>query len=156
MHTLLPFDDFKITAICLSSDHLIRQANDCIAILDRIHEINGLTDWTDKTVQAWRGHELQLCEFGLECCDTLRRRLKSTSAEGDGHLETALLRHLELAEGGDMTLPEWFGDDDVHLEYKGLLIHMDPERYQPMWPSVAPCSPKNFRYPQEIRRAKSL
>lgn len=152
MHTLLPFDDFKITAIALSSGDLREQAQDCTAILDRIHEIDGIPDWTDKTVQAWRGSELQLCEFGLTCCEILARRTGITEIA----LEARLEHHLDLAEGGDMGFPAWWGDEEVHLEYKGLLIYRNPERYQPMWPSVASCPPERFRYPLEILDGKSI
>jgi hypothetical protein len=146
MHTLLPFDDYKLTALALTNNLLRRQIDDCITILEIVHE-TGLvtTDFRHPTVEAWRGCELQLCEFGLTCADTLQVREPNNTSlpEKVERLEF----HLELAQGGDMEKPKWFGLDWVHLEYQGLLRWIDPATYDKVFVNVQTCPPERFRYP---------
>ncbi len=147
MHTLLPYDDFKLSALALTDQLLKQQVVDCITILETLHETGqGDGDFDHPTVQAWRGCELQLCEFGLNCAEQyLKRHI------GEKWVESNVERlefHLDLAEGGDMEKPSWFGEDWVHLEYKGLLLFLDPDHYETIWPNVAPLQGLDrFRYP---------
>src|SRR5690349_9322278 len=116
MHTLLPYDDFGLSALALEDDHLKQQIADCTAMLETLHETDRAVDPKDPTIQAWRGFELQLCEFGLVCTDAYlkRRHMDKWTYSKAERLEW----HLDMAEGGDMSKPPWFGVDWVHLEYK--------------------------------------
>lgn len=148
MQTLLPFDDFKLSALVLTDRLLEQQIEDCITILETLHETNQAKDWNHPIVKAWSGSELQLCEFGFTCLDqwTKRRKYSNWSEEKDRRLEW----HLDLAGGGEMTMPPWFGKNEVHLEYQGLLRYLDPNTYEKVFDKVATCSPDRFRYPLDV------
>lgn len=152
MHTLLPYDDFRVAALCLTNGLLRQQIADCVEILDIIHEVDGNTGkYNDPTVKAWEGSELQLCEFGLCCVEVAVARSHPkglTDATAQNWLK--LEKHLDLASDGDLERPSWFGDDRVHREYQGLLRHFDPEHYEHVFPNVATCEPERFRFPLEI------
>ena len=146
MHTLLPFDGFKLSALCLSDRLLIQQVNDCVSLLETLHETDKATlPFTHVMVKVWQGSELQLCEFGLTCVETYKLRYPSSVTLNDHY--NSLIQHMDLAESGEMTLPAWFGKDEVHDEYKGLLRFLDPARYEPIFASIRTCRPENFRYP---------
>jgi len=146
MHTLLPYDDFKLSALALTDELLQRQIEDCLAIVEILHETDKAEgDFDHPTVQAWRGSELQLCEFGLSCVEVYLRR--NADAQGALEAEKRLEWHLDLAEGGDMTKPSWYGTDWIHTEYQGLLRFLDPLVYEQRFPNVTTCTPDRFRYP---------
>ncbi len=147
MHTLLPFDDFKVSALCLSDKLLEQQINDCVSLLETLHETDKATvPLSHPMVKAWQGCELQLCEFGLSCVEIYRARKPSQPLLFSEEY-SSLARHMNLAESGEMTLPSWFGKPEVHDEYKGLLRSLDPARYEPIFASVETVSPEDFRYP---------
>lgn len=145
MHTLLPYDDFRISAMALSDTLLAKQIKDCVTILNTLHEVGKpTTDPRNPTVKAWKGYELQLCEFGLDCCDEWKRRHGENEERNNDR--AALEQHLDWAATGNMEKPPWVGDENVHLDYRGLLVYLEPEKYSTLF-NVKPCEPNNFRYP---------
>jgi len=91
---------------------------------------------------------LQLAEFGLSCVDMYLKRYPT--APDVVELAERLEWHLEIAEGGEMTKPSWFGRDEIHREYQGLLRHLDPAHYEKVFTTVETCSPERFRYPLDV------
>jgi hypothetical protein len=126
---------------------LEQQIRDCIAILNCLHEDGPTTALSiDPIVKMWKGYELQLAEFGLDCCDELFTR--SSEKKGMWTDERARLeQHLDWATSGNMEKPPWLDDPNILLDYKGILVGIDPMRYKAMFGNIAPCEPENFRYP---------
>lgn len=142
MQTFLPFPDLKESAQALDMRRLGKQIEECSQITSSLLEI---TDgWRNHPVtQMWRGHELQLVEFGLQCCEEWEARgynPRKTKARLEWLLDCA-------AEDANMTKPVWFGVTGVHLEYQGLLIWKDPTYYAPKFLGAEPVRPDEFRYP---------
>lgn len=100
--------------------------------------------WVNHPVtQMWRGHEMQLAEFGLTCCEEWEAR-----GYNPRKTKTTLEWQLNCAsEDSNMAKPAWFGLTEVHLEYQGLLIYKNPGYYAPQFPEATPVRPEEFRYP---------
>lgn len=130
--TWLPYPDYKESASALDSQTLILQVDHVLAVLDVLHETSTSTfkGAPDRLVNMWRGHEPQLCEYGLEILEEAQSRpadIRITKEDQD-----TLEWHLDCASSGDFSLekPKWFGDIDLHNSHKSGLLRLRPEYYR--------------------------
>lgn len=128
MQTFLPYPDYASSAAVLDDQRLGKQRVEVLQILNVLHDIPTESGkprgWGNHpAVRMWRGHELQLCEYGLIVVDEWKSR---------GFADTCydkISQHLEWAEGGNMLKPNWFGDVDFHESHKSNLLRKDPKHY---------------------------
>lgn len=145
MQTFLPYPDLALSAKVLDYRRLGGQINEVQIMLDTLHELNKGTYWNHPIVNAWRHHEAYLCEFGLTCLDEWRSRKYALRQKN----EDKLRYHLDLCmDGGtELTPPDWFGQEWVHEQYKGLLVWKNPGFYTRLFPGITAVSPQDFKYP---------
>jgi Pyrimidine dimer DNA glycosylase len=140
MQTYLPYPDFVKSAEVLDTKRLGKQIKDCVTILDTLHEVSDLHLYNNPLVRMWKFYEYRLSQFGLTCCQEWYER-----NEIDHELLPKIHQHETWAEGETTEYPIWWGDVDLHLQYRRLLIGENSGFYQPMWPRLKPL--KKFRYP---------
>ena len=134
IQTFLPLPDFAESARVLDLRRLGNQRVEVVQILNIIHEIDGKTGWANHpAVRMWRGHEPQLCEYGIVICDEWTARGYTDNACKD-----QIEQHLDWATSGDFSMakPTWFGDPDFHLAHQSNLIRKNPTHYGRLWPGV--------------------
>lgn len=106
----MPYLDYQETAKVLTNYDLEKQQKDVIAILDNLFQVdNKFID--QPVINMWRGHEVQLCNYGLMICDEWRyRAFKEVSME-------KMLQHLHNAAEGNFTMeaPGWMGDERIEM-----------------------------------------
>ena len=131
MQTFLPYPSYSESAAVLDNKRLGKQRVEVLQILNVLHEIK--TGWqSHPAVRMWRGHEPQLCEYGLVICEEWKRRgFQDTCAE-------KIQWHLECATSGDYSLapPSWLGDVEFHRAHQSNLLRKDPEHYGKHFPGV--------------------
>jgi len=140
MQTYLPYPHFDKSAEVLDTKRLGKQIEDCVKILDTLHEVNDTGLENHPLVRMWKFYEVRLSQFGLSCCQEWFER-----NEIDHELLMRMTDHQVYAEGETTEFPIWWGDVDIHLQYRRLLIGEDKNFYQAMWPQLKPL--KKFRYP---------
>ena len=144
MQTFLPFPDFHESAHALDYRRLGGQINEVNQLLDALHETNNGGYRNHPVTHMWRGHELQLCMFGLAC---------EQEWESRGYKERVnkkrIEQHMDWARDGEMSMPWWHGLPAVHLQYQRLLLFKDIDYYGPKFPGVLPLeSADEFVYPE--------
>lgn len=140
MQTYLPYPDFVKSAEALDTQRLGTQIEDCVKILDTLHEVSDLSHYRDPIVRMWKFYEYRLSQFGLICCQEWYER-----HEIDHDLLGKVNEHSNWSEGETTEYPIWWGDVDIHIQWRRLLIGEAPKFYQTMWPRLKPL--KKFRYP---------
>ena len=120
----------------LSDTHLERQRLEVLHLIERLHEVevtrlpDDFVDDSPETTETflitWAGHEMQLCEFGLEVSEEWSVRNRKV----DPYFEI-FTEHLDwsTSEDANMSMPEGFGDVDYHEEVKRALVKYDPDWY---------------------------
>lgn len=135
MQTFLPYPDYILSAAVLDTKRLGKQRVEVLQILNTLHEIPTESGrprgWNNHpAVKMWRGHELQLCEYGLVICEQwIKRGYKDATT-------AKIEQHLDWAESGNMLKPGWFGDTAFHLSHQSNLLRKDPAHYGPLFPGV--------------------
>jgi hypothetical protein len=152
MQTFLPFPDFEQTARVLDSKRLGKQRVEVIQVLRALIR----TDYGWKNhpaVLMWRGYEEALGRYGFECCTVWVERGFGDSCEATMGAELASVgirtvrRQDELASAG--ALPDWLGDEKLHLSHRSALVRKDPDYYGPLLPGV----PDDLPYHWPVRSA---
>jgi hypothetical protein len=93
-------------------------------------ESKGLGWANHPAVLMWKGHEYQLCIFGVWTCREWILR-----GYEDNQLTWFVSKSLELSWSGASELyPLWFGNERVHGSHKRKLIWKDPDWYLPRFP----------------------
>lgn len=126
MQTFLPYPDFAESAAALDRQRLGKQRVEVVQILNVLHQVDDKTGWANHPVmKMWRGHEPQLCEYGIEICEEWTRR------GYEDNCQAKIEWHLDCATSGDFTMekPKWFGDVEFHLSHQSNLLRKDPEWY---------------------------
>jgi hypothetical protein len=143
MQTFLPHSDFAQSAAVLDYRRLGSQVHEVSQILDALHETNNGGYRNHPVTKMWRGHELQLAQFGLVCEEEWERRGYKVRVE-----KQQIEQHMDWARDGDMSLPEWFGGS-IHLRYQRLLLWKNYAYYSKFFPGVLPYGDKDeFYYPE--------
>jgi hypothetical protein len=124
VQTFLPYADYQRSAQVLDWRRLGNQRREVIQILNALHEVGSEPGkpigWSNHpATRMWRGHEAQLCEYGLVFCEEWIAR-----GRRDGGAKATIEWHLETATSGDYELdkPHWFGDHDFHRSHQSNLL----------------------------------
>lgn len=124
MQTFLPYSDFKISAACLDNKRLGKQRVETLQILN---VLLGKSDgWKNHpAVKMWKGHEYQLCQYGIVCCDRwIKLGFKDTC-------RSKIIDLLYYCE--DTGMPKWMGDNRLHSSHRSNLMRKDPVFYSYGW-----------------------
>lgn len=142
MQTFLPYPDFAMSAAVLDYRRLGSQVHEVAQLLDALHETNNGGYRNHVVARMWRGHELQLAQFGLVCEEEWEKRGYKIRVE-----KAQIEQHMEWARDGDMSLPSWHGGD-IHHRYQRLLLFKNYDLYSPYFPGVTPYrDASEFSYP---------
>jgi len=121
MQTFLPYPDFDDTARCLDQKRLGNQRLEAKVILKTL--LGESDGWKHHpAVKMWRGHELQLAQYGAAmCCEWVRRGFK----------DTQLSWFVQVAVGlpERTTEPPWLRDERLHASHRSNLLRKKPEYY---------------------------
>jgi hypothetical protein len=142
--TWLPLPSFKDSVKSLNNAHLGLQRIQVLELMETFHAIpedesqlpdsyisHDLDPDDDEPIlNMWRGYELQLIEYGLECCEEYQLRKGKRDK-----IYKKLSAHLEWAttEDASFAKPNWFGDVDFHLSHQAELVRLDPKHYRPQF-----------------------
>jgi hypothetical protein len=127
MQTFLPHADFAESARVLDRQRLGKQRVECLQIVRTLTGVSG--GWVNHpAVKMWRGHEVALVEYGLAICDEWVARNYRDGCRDQ------MVELVKVVEGAP--LPQWFGDDALHLSHRSNLVRKLPEHYGPLWPGV--------------------
>ena len=145
IQTFLPYADFEQSAAVLDYKRLGAQINECCTLLGALHETNEKGGYANHpAAKMWRGHELQLAQFGLVCEEEWEKRGYKVRKN-----RTTLEQHLDWARDGEMAHPWWFGLPAVHLQYQRLLLLKNYDLYSQYFPGVKPLADASeFVYPE--------
>jgi hypothetical protein len=149
IQTWLPLPDYQESVRALRIEELGIQRLHVLELMEFIHEVhedssqlpqNYKRNFTGDDYQdavnkgsdfpmvwsMWKGFELQLCEYGLTCCDEWQQRRSKRDPMYD-----KIEFHMECAttEDADGSKPNWFGDVDFHLSHQAALVRLDPKHY---------------------------
>ena len=148
MQTFLPYADFEQSARVLDPKRLGKQRVEVIQV------VRALTwpgyGWAHHpAVLMWTGYEEALGRYGLTCCQvwtelghgdtcaaTIAADLRSSGVE-------QIRSQVELTSAG--ALPDWLGDEDLHLSHRSSLLGKDPDWYGPLFPGTPADLP--YRWP---------
>lgn len=124
MQTFLPSPSYTESAKILDYKRLGKQRVEAKQILLALGKTSG--GWVNHpATKMWRGHEVELCQYGLSmCCEWIRRGYKDTLSE---FFMDALWQY--ESDGRDMSLPPWVGDERVHASHRSNLLRKDREFY---------------------------
>lgn len=140
MQTFLPFPDFARSAAVLDDRRLGKQRVEALQILRALTwETYG---WQHHpAVLMWSGYEEAVASYGLVMCEewVCRGRPDTCAATIRIDLAAAGVEQVrgqdELAVAG--RLPDWLGDDRVHVSHQAALLRKDPEHYGRFFPDVS-------------------
>lgn len=141
MQTWLPYPNFEESVKCLRLEELAIQRYQVLELMEEFHQVpleetqlpedykpHHLDDLEFiGLITMWTGYELQLCEYGLVCCDEWQQRRSKRDPmyeKLDFHLMCA-----SNCEDVDGTKPNWFGDVDFHLSHQAGLVRIAPAHY---------------------------
>lgn len=137
---------FADTAFDLSDSDLKSQIKNIVTVLETLHETDKkyLPFEEHPVTLQWRGHEVQLCNFGHECLDALFQRRTQVAFDSRDELEefSALADriewHLQCASSGDcvMEKPLWVKLGATIMEHRSALMRHDIVYYRKKWPST--------------------
>lgn len=145
MKILLPYPNFSLSAKVMHTADLFDTLHDietALSVLHQTDEAAADTLWEDSCIQAWRGHEAQLAEYGLTILDEARTRVytletvcKECFFEMKGHQES-LTHHQLAAESGGLAHPDWMGNTNLHTSHKSELLRSHPDFYSKLFEFV--------------------
>lgn len=123
VNVFVPEEEFSKIASLLDDKRLYKQIVECKQILtalqakkagDKIGYVN------HPATKMWEGHDKALRAYQLVMLDEWLRRRWQTNLDEISLVEAQL----------DMVLPEWWGDEHIHLSHRANLYRKDPEHYK--------------------------
>jgi len=126
LQTFLPYPDYIESAKVLDRQRLGKQRVEVVQILDVLHLVTpGARYRNHPVMDMWRGHEPQLCEYGITICEEWKSRGYTDKCQEN------IEWHLDCATAGEFTMdkPRWFGDMDFHKSHQSNLLRKDREHY---------------------------
>ena len=131
MQTFLPYSDYELSAKSLDMKRLGKQRVETKQILFALS--NQDYGWQNHpAIKMWRGHEYQLCLYGITICDEWRKR---GYKDQQWSYFWGELRKL-AAEGRICdTKPSWLNHNFCR-SHQSNLIRKKPEYYAPKFPGV--------------------
>ena len=138
MQTFLPYECFQSSAKVLDQKRLGKQRVEVLQLLNSTKKLNN-----NEPVRGWKNHPCRkmwhkyqnaLVLYGLAiCAEWISRGYNDTC------LEKILAHH---DPNLPIEMPDWLGDEKLHLSHKSMLIQKDPYHYVPYWPTV----PRDLEY----------
>lgn len=121
MQTFLPFKDFHKSAEVLDYRRLGKQRVETLQIMNTLAGISA--GWANHpAVKMWRGYERLLGEYGVAICKEWKNRgYKDTCEEK--------IKNVASMFRGDIAVPEWLGNINIHDSHKSKLLQKDPSWY---------------------------
>jgi hypothetical protein len=134
MQTFLPYPDFDASARSLDSRRLGKQRVEVLQILNAL-TIDG-KGWANHPVtKMWRGHEYQLCLYGIAICRAWRQR--GIETRGVPFKDTCEEKIAQIMPRFSNTgLPQWFGSQPFHYAHQSNLVRKDERYYAPQFIGV--------------------
>lgn len=129
MQTFLPYDSFSRSAGVLDQARLGKQRVETLQVL-RALVIPDYGWQSHPAMRMWMGYIPALAAYGLAMTREWIAR---------GHADTVWEQILEFApeaDGDDVALPPWFGDEAFHESHRSNLITKSPEVYGPLFPDT--------------------
>ena len=125
MQTFLPYDDYVASANALDRARLGKQRVETLQILNTL--TGRSKGWANHpAVRMWRGHEVELCEYGIAICfEWIDRGYNDSCLDKIYHIMN------DLAPG--IGMPSWWGGD-IHRTHRSKLLSKFPEHYRQFWP----------------------
>ena len=80
--------------------------------------------------KMWKGHERQLCRYGIAICDEwIARGFKDTCRD-------KIAKLYDLTSEDSIIHPSWIGNLRFHISHRSNLIRKLPSHYRKFWPEV--------------------
>lgn len=124
MQTFLPLPNYVDSARILDYKRLGKQRVETKQILLALGKTSG--GWSNHpATKMWRGHEVELCTYGMAMCEEWIKR---------GYKDSLLPFFIEsqdayLSDGRSEEPPAWLGDDHFHASHRSNLLRKDPYYY---------------------------
>lgn len=124
MQTFLPYESFIQSARVLDYRRLGKQRVEAKQIL---MALAGVTKgWRNHpATKMWRGYEGQLCVYGITMCNEWKLR-----GYQDSLLPFFQSRLAAAAIVGELEIPHWLGNKDLHLSHQSNLLRKDSNYYR--------------------------
>lgn len=121
MQTFLPYSDFVESAKVLDRQRLGKQRVETYQILRTLTGVS--SGWQNHpAVKMWRGYDQALADYGATIC---------MEWIGRGYKDSLLDKFIDHMSGNDFyKLPDWLGDDDLHLSHRSNLLRKLPDHYR--------------------------
>jgi len=169
IRTWMPEPDYLDSAACLHPRHLAAQRAMCVQMLDHRRLSPRLA--RSPGLRLWEGRRESLGVYALVVCHvwTLRnghrdsvagKVLDSIRPEGArDRVEQAAalnLRHPTEAacDAAGITLPDWFGDPEIHAQHRLDLLRARPEHYTGLWHSGCTALDRSGTVPENEQSGK--
>lgn len=126
MQTFLPFPDFTLSASVLDNKRLGKQRVECVQILKALLDPD--YGWQNHpAVKMWRGHEWQLCNYGIAICDEwIYNRFYIDNCKG----QIEVIKYHQLGDSPNLEMPWWFGNKQFHLSHRVALYNKNYQHYR--------------------------
>lgn len=130
MQTFLPFPNFKRSVEVLDYRRLGKQRVETFQVL------NILLDRTSS--KGWRNHPVTRMWTGYENALKLYQNITITEWVNRGYNNNMLFEEVDY---DDLTMPDWFGRDDIHRSHRSNLLRKDYSYYSQFF-----SEPDNLEY----------
>lgn len=130
MQTFLPYANFVDSAQVLDYRRLGKQRVETKQILNAL--AGNSKGWVNHPATVmWRGYETALAEYGFVICTEWIAR---------GYKDSLLDFFNDLRQES-YELPNWLGNEDIHISHQSNLIRKDPAFYIPRFGNITPDLP---------------
>lgn len=143
MRTYLPEPNLRRSVRVLQRNELltaVASASDTLNVLHEALDPETLDLFVGHPeVNKWRGNEVVLCEYALQCLGRLERMDPHAVAQqttGGQTIRAIIQWHFESATSGEynMNIPPFVGNKDFMEAERAELIRTDPVAYRRLYP----------------------
>lgn len=127
MNTFLPYPSFQKSAECLDNKRLGKQRVEVLQILKALSKGPGKdkkTPWYNHpATQMWKGHERNLCAYGISCCIEWTKR---------GFKDSCYNKIKEISLDfpiKSISFSNWFGYNKFHASHRSNLLRKNSSHY---------------------------
>jgi hypothetical protein len=126
MQTFLPYESFLESAKVLDRQRLGKQRVEKNQILRTLTGVS--SGWQNHpAVKMWRGYDQALADYGATIC---------IEWLGRGYKDSLLDKFIDHMDGAqDCEMPDWLGNQDLHLSHRSNLLRKLPDHYRQFFTS---------------------
>jgi hypothetical protein len=126
MQTFLPYESFLESAKVLDRQRLGKQRVETYQILRTLTGVS--SGWQNHpAVKMWRGYDQALADYGATIC---------IEWLGRGYKDSLLDKFIDHMDGAqDCEMPDWLGNQDLHLSHRSNLLRKLPDHYRQFFTS---------------------